>query len=64
MALKGVGAGAETRTGTGSCFWAEGACRTSVWYRVEVTRIQGYKEIQGSKLSMYKHSLANINNRF
>ena len=26
--------------------------------------IQGYKEIQGSKLSMYKHSLANINNRF
>ena len=25
---------------------------------------KGYKVVQGSKLSMYKHSLANINNRF
>ena len=32
---------------------------TGFLYKVQ--RIQG---VQGSKLSMYKHSLANINNRF
>ena len=63
MAVCQGGCDREPEQGQEAASWprepAGQAYGTGFLYKVQ--RIQG---VQGSKLSMYKHSLANINNRF